>query len=109
RITSNDKAAGISAIVGVLIALYSSANATKALISGLNIAYDETEKRGFLKLNGIAILLTVGGIVAAVFAVSLVAVLPSVLERLNVTHGVETLLNWLRWPVLVGGFMASQA
>lgn len=109
RITSNNQAAGISAIVAILIAIYSSANATKALISGLNIAYDEEEKRGFFRLSGIAIILTVGGIVAAVVAVSLVAVMPSVLERLNITQGVETLLNWLRWPVLVGGFMAALA
>jgi membrane protein len=109
RITSDNQAAGISAIIGVLVAIYSSANATKALISGLNIAYDETEKRGFFRLSGIAMALTLGGIVSVVFAISLVAVLPSVLERLSVTRGVETLINWLRWPVLVGGFMAALA
>jgi membrane protein len=109
RITSNPKTAGISAIIGVLIAIYSSANATKALISGLNIAYDETEKRGFFRLSLIALVLTVGGIISAALAVSLVAVLPSVLARLNITRGTEILLNTLRWPVLVGGFMAALA
>lgn len=109
RITSNHQAAGISAIIGMLLALYSSANATKALISGLNVAYDETEKRSFLELSAIAIALTLGGIVAAVFALSLVALLPSFLARLDITTGVETLLNWLRWPVLVGGFTTALA
>lgn len=109
RITSNHQAAGISAAIGVLIALYSSANATKAMISGLNIAYDETEKRGFLKLTGIAMILTIGAILAAIAAIALVAVLPSILKHLNVTGGVEMLLNLVRWPILVGGFMAALA
>ena len=109
RITSNDGAAGIGAIVGVLIAIYSSANATKALISGLNIAYDETEKRSFFKLNLVALILTVGSIIAAALALGLVAVLPSLLERFHVTDKVELLLNIARWPILVGGFIASLA
>ena len=109
RITANSRAAGIGAIVGVLLAIYSSASATKALISGLNIAYDETEKRSFVKLNLIAIILTAGGIIAATLAVGLVAVLPSLLERINVTDKVELLLNILRWPILVGGFVTALA
>lgn len=109
RITSNTGAAGISAVIGVLLAIYSSANATKALITGMNIAYDETEKRSFLKLTAVAIVLTVGGIIAAVLALGLVAVLPSVLSRMHITSGVEMLLNIVRWPLLVGGFLGSLA
>jgi membrane protein len=109
RITANSQVAGIGAIVGILLAIYSSASATKALISGLNIAYDETEKRSFIKLNLIAIILTVGGIIAAALAVGLVAVLPALLERLNVTDKVELLLNIVRWPILIGGFVTALA
>jgi membrane protein len=109
RIAGDDQAAGISAVIGVIIALYSSANATKAMISGLNIAYDETEKRGFIKLTVMAMVLTIGAIIAAVLAVSLVAVLPSILQRMHITQGVETLLNIVRWPLLVGGFMGCLA
>jgi membrane protein len=109
RITGNDEAAGVGAIVGVLLALYSSANATKALITGMNIAYDETEKRSFIKLSLIAIVLTLAGILAAVLAVGLVAVLPPLLERMNLSGSVELLLNVIRWPLLVGGFLMSLA
>ena len=109
RITSNQQAAGIGALVGFAFALYSSANATKALITGLNIAYDETERRGFFKLTAIAFVLTIGAILGAVLAVALVAVLPSVLAHLHVGLRADLLLNLLRWPVLVGGFMAALA
>lgn len=104
RIASDESKAGMSAIIGVLLALYSSANATKALISGLNIAYEEEEKRGFIKLNVVALVLTLGAIVGVVLAVSLVAGLPVVLKYLNITSGVETLLNIVRWPLVAAGF-----
>jgi membrane protein len=109
RITSHTQAAGISAIVGFVLALYSSANATKALITGLNIAYGESERRSFLKLTGIAFVLTIGGIVGAVLGVALVAVLPSLLAHVPIARSTGNVLNWLRWPVLVIGFVTALA
>ena len=100
RIAGNSQAAGIGAIVGFAFALYSSANAIKALISGLNIAYDEEEKRGFFKLSLIAFVLTIGGIFGVLFAVTLVAVLPGLLQHLPIGSAAETVLNVLRWPLL---------
>jgi membrane protein len=109
RIASNGQKAGIGAIVGFALALYSSANATKALINGLNIAYEEKEKRGFFKLTAIAFTLTIAGVIGAVLAIGLVAVLPAVLKHLPIGQSAETMLNWLRWPVLIGGFMTALA
>jgi membrane protein len=109
RITSNNSAAGISALLGALIALYSTSNAVKAMITGLNIAYDELEKRSFVKLTLVALVLAVGAVVAAVLAIGLVAVLPSVLQRLHISGSTELVLNLIRWPLLVGGFMAALA
>lgn len=109
RITANHGAAGIGAIVGVLLAIYSSASATKALLTGLNIAYDETEKRSFIKLTLVAIVLTLGGILAAALAIGLVAVLPPLLARMHLGGGVELMLNIVRWPLLLGGFLTSLA
>ena len=109
RIASNEAAAGIGALIGIALAIYSSMKATKAMITGLNIAYDEEEERGFFKLLLVALVLTLGAIVAAVLAIALVAVLPSVLDRLHITSGTENLLNILRWPLLIGGFMTALA
>ncbi|HUR60184.1 MAG TPA: YihY/virulence factor BrkB family protein [Opitutaceae bacterium] len=109
RITSNGSAAGWSALIGFALALYSANKATSAMITGLNIAYDELEHRKFFKLLAISFLLTIGALIGAVLAVSLVAVLPSLLQRMNVTHGAELMLNLARWPILVGGFMGSLA
>jgi membrane protein len=109
RIASTPQSASVSAIIGLIIALYGSAKATKALIKGLNIAYDENEKRGFLKLNAIALVLTIGAMISAIIAIALVAVLPAIVSNLNLGETVEKLVVWLRWPVLIGGFTAVLA
>ena len=109
RIAGDSTTAGIGAIVGVIIALYSSANATKALITGMNIAYGEKEERNFLKLTAVAMGLTLAAIVGVILAVGLLAVLPTILDRLHLAGSVELMLNILRWPLVIGGFMAALA
>jgi membrane protein len=109
RITSNVHAASLSAALGVVIAIYSSASATKALIQGLNICYDEQEKRSFIKLNALALLLTLGAIVGAIVAITLVAVVPPLLDHLDLGARLNIAVNAMRWLVLVVGFVMSLA
>jgi membrane protein len=109
RLTSQDQEAGISAVIGLLIALYGSSKAATALIQGLNIAYDEEEKRGFFKLQAVALLLTLIAVVGAVVAIGLVAVLPPVLQAMHLGDVTETVATFARWPILVGGFMVALA
>ena len=107
RITSNTHTASWSTAIGLLITLYSSASATKAVIQGLNIAYSEREKRNFFKLNAMALLLTLCVIVGAIVAVALVAVIPAVLQNLSFGGHIDVALNWARWPILVLGFISG--
>ena len=107
RISSNTGAAGFSAILGLLIAIYSSAGATKALIQGLNICYGEQEKRSFIRLNLIALVMTFGAIIGALLAISLVAVLPAVLQHLSFGLKIDNVLSYARWPVLLLGFVTG--
>jgi membrane protein len=46
---------GLSAFFGFLLALWSASRGMSGLISALNIAYEENEKRGFFKLNLLAV------------------------------------------------------
>ena len=53
-------ALGLATVVGILTALWSASSGMKAMITGVNLAYDETESRKFVKLRGLSILLTLG-------------------------------------------------
>jgi membrane protein len=109
RITSNVAQASVSTILGLLIAIYSSASATKALIQGLNICYDEQERRNFFKLNWVAIVLTIGAVTGAILAVTLVAGVPPLLDHLRLGDRVNLIVNILRWAVLIVGFVFALA
>ncbi|MEZ4321646.1 MAG: YihY/virulence factor BrkB family protein [Myxococcota bacterium] len=53
-----DTALSVGAVVGLALALWSANRGTKALLSGMNIAYDEAERRGFVELNLVSLALT---------------------------------------------------
>lgn len=109
QIATNQAAAGIGALLGILAALWSASKGAKALIEGINIAYDEEESRGFVKLNGVALLFTFGGIVVATVALGLIAVLPAAFNFVGLGDQGETIAAIVRWPLLVLVVMAALA
>jgi membrane protein len=87
-------------IFGLALALWSANNGIKTLFEALNVAYDETEKRGFIKLNLISLLFTLGAIIIAILFIVSVGVVPAVLAFVGLGSVAETLISLARWPVL---------
>ena len=81
-----DRSLGIGAVVGLLLALWSAAKGVKSLMSALDIVYHEPEARGFFKLNGTALLLTLAMLLVVPLSLAAVAVLPAVIDRLPDAH-----------------------
>ena len=98
---SSGKTLGFTAIGGVLIALLSAMKGMKAIITALNIAYDEEEKRGFLRLNLITFLLTLASVLFMVLMLGLVVAVPAVLTFLNLSVDFEIIISMLRWLLLL--------
>jgi membrane protein len=90
----------LAAVVGALFALWSASRATKALIEGINMIYDETEKRGFIRLNLTALALTLAMIAVVLVSLGLIAVLPGLLGSLGLGGLARAFITWLRWPLL---------
>jgi membrane protein len=65
--------------LSLLVALWSAMSGTKAIISALNVAYEEREKRSLLRLNLVALLFTLGGMVGVVLALTVIVVVPTAL------------------------------
>lgn len=105
-IASSPKTAGWGAAIGIIVALWSGSSATKALIEGLNISYHEQEKRGFVKLNATAVVLTLAGVVGAAIMIGLITVLPAVVRAVAGSGVAETWAKVGRWPLLLIFFMS---
>lgn len=66
---------GFGLLLALLIALFGARNGAGSIMTALNIAYEEKERRNFLWVNLTAILITAGGVAAAILAVIAIAAL----------------------------------
>ena len=98
RITlTNHTSLGLAFAAGLAFSLWSANAGTKALIGGLDVAYEVKERRGFIRLNAVSLAFTLGAILLAMAAVSLVVAAPFALGRL----GAQSASAFLRWPVIL--------
>lgn len=97
---SQEAGLGLAAVVGILIALYSASKGVGSLIEGLNIAYDETETRGFIALTAVKLALTVFLVVGMILALSATLVLPGILAVIDLGATTEMLIGVARWALL---------
>jgi membrane protein len=89
-------------VISILAALFSASSGTQNLMAAINIAYDETEGRGAVKLRALALALTAGAIVFVVVAIALVAVAPALLDGLGpVGRVLGQVVRWVLLLVLV--------
>jgi membrane protein len=88
-------------IFGLGLALWSANAGMKAIFDALNVVCNEKEKRGLIRLNLVSLAFTIHGIVAVLVAIGGVVMLPLLLGRVGLGSFGETLLQVLRWPVLI--------
>jgi len=94
---------GLAFAVSLALSLWSANAGVKALIAGLNIAYEEEERRGFIRLNLISLAFTFGAVVFLIVAISLVIALPVALSVIG--YGGPDPMLWLRWPLMLAAIM----
>ncbi|WP_085984143.1 YihY/virulence factor BrkB family protein [Allomesorhizobium alhagi] len=88
-------------VAGLAIALWSANNGIKATFQAMNIAHEEQEKRGLVRLHLVTFSFTIGSILIGILFLVSVGVVPAVLAFLNLGQWAETLVKTLRWPVLL--------
>jgi membrane protein len=89
-----------AAVGGLVIALWSAKAGMSALMTATNIAYAETEKRGFIRQTLVSLAFTVAAILGFLLVLGLGIVLPLVLDVLGTRSWVQALAGLLRWAVL---------
>jgi membrane protein len=91
-------------VASLLAALWGASAGTMNMIKATNIAYDEQERRGFLKLRSLAMVVTLVVVLFVALSIALVAVAPVLLEQLGlgaVATGAAQVLRWVGLVVLV--------
>ena len=96
-----DETLGVAAIAGLLAALWSASSGTASTMTAINIAYDEVDKRGFIRSRVIALGLTLAFIIVVVIALALLTVLPFAMDTVGLSRSADTFISWIRWPLLV--------
>jgi membrane protein len=102
-------ALSIGLTVSILAALWSASGGVGNLVTAINLAYDEVEARGFVKLRALSLGLTLGAIVFVLVTFSLVAVVPGVIQALPLGIVGTILAQVLRWGLLLAVFAGSLA
>lgn len=100
---------GAAFFFSAAIAIWSANGGMKAIIDALNVAYDEEEKRGFIKLNVVSLAFTLGGLLSVLAAVGLVVAVPIILSAFGAAEGGASVLRLGRWPSLAAMIFVALA
>jgi membrane protein len=99
--TSGEKK-GFGVIIALALAIFSARNGAAAIVTALNIAYEEEESRGFFKVNLLALTITVAAVVMAVLALLAVAVMTQIEALMPVSPVVAFGFKAISYVLLVG-------
>ncbi|KQB96051.1 ribonuclease BN [Loktanella sp. 1ANDIMAR09] len=87
---SREGGLGLAAVFGIGLAIYSASKGMGSLMDGMNVAYDETEERGFIRLKLETLGLTLFLIFGLLVAVAAMITIPVLLNILNFGAFTET-------------------
>lgn len=99
-LSRREQALSIGVVVGILLALWSARKGMVALITATNVAYDEEEKRGFVKQLLVSLAFTVGAVLGFLAVLALGVAVPVGLALLPLGPAAETVLLIARWALL---------
>jgi membrane protein len=92
---------GLSLLISLGLALWSTRAGMSTMMTALDVAYQENEKRSFVRFTLASLGLTVCAILFGAIALALVAVLPAIIDLLPLGEAGRTISSIVRWPVLL--------
>ena len=91
----------LTALAGLLIAMFIASKAVSVLVIGLNAVYGEQEQRSLLYRGVVLVSLTFGLICMTLVSLGFIAIVPALVDRLMIEPPMDRVLQWLRWPALL--------
>ncbi|SJZ68373.1 YihY/virulence factor BrkB family protein [Consotaella salsifontis] len=90
----------LTLLISLGLALWSANAGMKALFEAMNVAYDEKESRGFIKLTAVSLLFTLGAMAMIMAIIVVVIGLPAVFAFIGLGTGTEWLIQILSYAAL---------
>jgi len=100
-VNANQGGVTVATVVAIALALWSASGGMAALITGIHVAHEADEPKGFVVKRGKALLLTLAAIVFLGIVVFLIVAVPPLLDSAGLGNAGRIAFNVLRWPVLV--------
>lgn len=99
-VSQRNEALSVGVIVGILVAMWSARKGMVALITAMNVAYNEHDRRSFLMRMLVSFAFTIGGVLGFVVMVAIGVAVPIVLAFLPLGGAAEWVLLIVRWAIL---------
>ncbi|GAB5382691.1 MAG: YihY/virulence factor BrkB family protein [Aliiglaciecola sp.] len=107
--SQNQGTLGVGMVVGFLLSIWSGSKGAKALITASNVTYKEDKSRGFISATIARIALTLSVVIIICLFMSIMTLLPLALDATIGSSGRQSLVGFIRWPVLILFFIGSLA
>lgn len=108
-VTEGATALSWTLVISVAIALWSASAGVKALFEAMNVAYNESEDRGFIKISALGLLFTMAIAVGAVLALSAVVIIPAMMAILPFGNALSWMIQIASYIVLAGVLLVGIA
>ncbi len=100
-VSASGGALSIGVVVGLLLSIWSASRGMSGMITALDIAYGQEERRSWFRFNLVAIVLTLGLIIGGLVSIALIAGLPAVLSGIGVSGTAKWVAYIVEWPLLI--------
>lgn len=107
----NASSAGVSiaALIAIALALWSASSGMAALVSGVHIARERDEPKGFVAKRGKALALTLGAIVVLGVVLFVIVAVPPLIRDAGLGDVGRAAFDVLRWPFLAAVMVVAIA
>jgi membrane protein len=107
----NASSAGVSiaALIAIALALWSASSGMAALVTGVHIARERDEPKGFVAKRGKALALTLGAVVVLGIVLFVIVAVPPLIRDAGLGGAGQAAFEVLRWPFLAAVMVVAIA